>query len=40
MFDYTIQEGAKLKLLSINIIQSEHSIRIDQTDHIIKNIIQ
>ena len=36
MFDYTFKEGAKLKLLNINIIQSKHDINIDQTDHINK----
>ena len=37
MFDYTSQESLKLKLLSINIIQGEHVISIDQTDNITKN---
>ena len=40
IFDYTFQEGPKLNLLNINIIQSENNISIDQTYHIIKNIIQ
>ena len=40
LFDYTFQEGEKLKLLNINIIQSKYGISIDQTDHIMKNIIQ
>ena len=40
LFYYTFQEGSKLKFLNIAIIQSEHGIIIDQTDHIIKNIIQ
>ena len=40
LFDYTFQEGSKLKLLNINIIQSKYGISIDQTDHIMKNIIQ
>ena len=40
IFEYTFQEGPKLKLLNININQSKHGIGIDQTDHIMKNIIQ
>ena len=40
LFDYKLQEGAKLKLLNTTIIQGEYGINIDQTDHIIKNIIQ
>ena len=36
LFDYTFQEGGKLKLLNINIIQSKYGISIDQTDHIMK----
>ena len=40
LFGYTFQEGSKLKLLNINIIQSKYGISIDQTDHIMKNIIQ
>ena len=35
LFDYNLQEGLKLKILNINIIQSEHGIIIDQTDYII-----
>ena len=34
------QEGPKLNLLYINIIESEYGINIDKTYHIIKNIIQ
>ena len=40
LFDCTFQEDPKLKLLNINIIQSKYGISIDQTDHIIRNIIQ
>ena len=40
IFDYTFQEGPKLNPLNIKIIQSENNISIDQTYHIIKNIIQ
>ena len=40
LFDYIFQEVEKIKLLNINIIQSEHGTSIDQTDNIIKNIIQ
>ena len=39
-FDYTFQEGSKLKPLNINIIQSKYGTSIDQTYHIMKNIIQ
>ena len=40
LFDYTFQEGSKIKLLNINIIQGKYGISIDQTYHIMKNIIQ
>ena len=40
LFDYTFQEGPKLKLLNVTIIKSEHVIIIDQTYHIIKNIVK
>ena len=40
LFDYTLQEGSKLKILNINIIQSKYVISIDQIDHIMKNIIK
>ena len=40
IFDYTFQEGSKIKLLNINIIQGKYGISIDQSDHIMKNIIQ
>ena len=40
IFDYIFQEVPQLKLLNINIIQREHVISIDQTDHNTKNIIQ
>ena len=40
IFEYTIQEGPKLIILNINIIQSEYEISIDQIDNIIKRIIQ
>ena len=39
-FEYTLQEESKLKTLNINIIKSKYVISIDQTDHIMKNIIQ
>ena len=40
LFDYTFQEGDRVNLLNINIIQNKSDIIIDQTSHIIKNIIQ
>ena len=40
LFEYIFQEVPKLKNLNINIIQIEYAISIDQTEHIIKNIIQ
>ena len=40
LFYYTPQEGPKLNLLNINLIQSKYGISIDQIDHITKNIIQ
>ena len=40
LFDYSFQEGAKLKLLNITIIQSKYFISIYNIDHIIKNIMQ
>ena len=40
LFEYNFQEGSKLKLLNIKIIQGKYGINIDQTDHIMKNIIQ
>ena len=40
LFDYTFQEGSKIKPLNINIIKSKYGIIIDQTDYIMKNIIQ
>ena len=40
LFDYTFQEVSKLKLLNIKTIQSKYGISIDQTYHIMKNIIQ
>ena len=36
IFDYTSQEGSKLKLLNINILQGKYGISIDQTYHIMK----
>ena len=39
LFDFTFQEGSKLKLLNINTIKSKYAISIDQTDHIMINII-
>ena len=38
LFDYTFQEGPKLNILNIYMIQSEHGISINQKDHIITNI--
>ena len=35
-----LQEGPKLKLVNINIIQSKYIIIIDQKNHITKDIIQ
>ena len=40
IFGYTLQEGQKLELFKIIIIQSEHGISIDQKGNIIKNTIQ
>ena len=40
LFDYTFQERPKINHPNINIVQSEHGISTDHTDHIIKNIIQ
>ena len=40
IFDYTFQEGSKIKLPNINIIKIKYGIIIDQTDHTMKNIIQ
>ena len=40
IFEYNSQEGSKIKLLNIKIIQSEYGISIDQTYHIMKDIIQ
>ena len=40
VLDYTFQECAKLKLFNITIIYIKYIIIIDQTHHIIKNIIQ
>ena len=40
LFDYTFQEGLKLKLLNIHIIQGKYGISIYQIYHTIKNIIQ
>ena len=40
LFYYTPQEGPKLNLLNINLIQSKYGISIDQIDHITKKIIQ
>jgi len=39
MFDYTFKQGNVLKFLNIRIIQSIHGISIDQTEHIIKTIV-
>ena len=40
LFDNTFQEGGGINLLNINIIQSEHGIIIDHTNHIVKNTIK
>ena len=40
LFDYTSQEASKLKLFNINIVKIKYGIIIEQTYHIMKNIIQ
>ena len=40
IFDHNFQEVSKLKLVNIKMIQSKYGISIDQTDHIIRNIIE
>lgn len=40
LFDYSYQQGPLLKFLNMRIIQSNHGISIDQTNHIQKNILQ
>ena len=40
IFYYTFQEGSKLNLLNIHIIQIKYGISIKQTDNIMKNIVQ
>ena len=40
IFDHNLQEGSKLKVLNINIIQSKYGIIIDQKYHIMINNIQ
>ena len=40
LFDYTFQEGSKLKLLKIKIIQSKYGVIIDQKYHIMIKVIQ
>ena len=40
LFYYKFQEGSKLKIIYITIIQSKYGINLDQIEHIIKNIIQ
>ena len=40
LFPYTFQEGPKLNLLNIDTIQGKYVIIINQTDHIMKNIVQ
>ena len=39
-FEYNLQKESKLKPLNIDIIQSKYDISVDQTYHIMKNIIQ
>ena len=39
-FSYTIQSGAELSFLNLRIIQSNHGISIDQTQHIERTILQ
>ena len=39
-FEYTLQEGAKLKIFNIFIIQVKYGIIIYHTVHIIENIVQ
>ena len=40
LFDYSYQQGPVLKFLNMRIIQSNYGISIDQTNHIIQNILQ
>ena len=40
LFDYNLQEGPKLRLLNITVVQSENGIKIDKTDQIINDTIQ
>ena len=39
-FSYTIKRGTELQFLNFRIIQSEYGISLDQTNHIIKNILK
>lgn len=39
MFDITTKEGTKFKYLNLEIIQTEHGVSYDQTDHIQRKII-
>ena len=38
LFEYNFQEGPKLNLLNINIIQEKYGISIDQTDYSMKKL--
>ena len=38
LFDHTSQEGPKVKLININIIQSEYGISIEEIYHIINTL--
>ena len=39
LFDITVKEGTQLSYLNLRIIQSEHGVSYDQTEHIIHKII-
>jgi hypothetical protein len=39
LFDMTLQEGNMLPFLNLRIIKIPHGISIDQTDHIMENVL-
>ena len=39
-FSFKVKRGTELQFLNFRIIQSEHGISIDQTNHIIKSILK
>ena len=39
VLEYTFQDGPVLKFLNIRIVQSNHGISLDQTQHIVSNIL-